>query len=68
MKISIMAGKTNKSYAKRLKVTRKKKVLARAPGQNHFNAKQPRKKQLQNKKLKNFNIKKRELGKYLPQN
>ncbi len=32
--------KTNKSYAKRLRVTRTGKVLARKPGQNHFNAKE----------------------------
>ena len=31
--------KTNKSFAKRLRVTKKGKVLARAPGHNHFNAK-----------------------------
>lgn len=31
--------KTNKSYSKRLRVTKKGKVLARAPGHNHFNAK-----------------------------
>ena len=32
--------KTNKSYLKRLRVTRKGKIMARAKGQNHFNAKQ----------------------------
>jgi ribosomal protein L35 len=32
--------KTNKSYLKRLRVTRTGKVLARKPGQNHFNAKE----------------------------
>lgn len=32
--------KTNKSYAKRLKVTKKGKILARAKGQNHFNSKE----------------------------
>lgn len=32
--------KTNKSYTKRLRVTRKGKVVARVPGHNHFNAKQ----------------------------
>ena len=32
--------KTNKSYAKRLKVTRTGKILSRKPGQNHFNAKE----------------------------
>ena len=31
--------KTNKSYSKRLRVTKTGKVVARAPGQNHFNAK-----------------------------
>lgn len=32
--------KTVKSYAKRLKVTRNGKILARKAGQNHFNAKE----------------------------
>ncbi len=31
--------KTNKSFSKRLRVTRKGKIVARAPGNNHFNAK-----------------------------
>ncbi len=31
--------KTNKSYSKRLKVTKNGKVLARKTKQNHFNAK-----------------------------
>jgi ribosomal protein L35 len=31
--------KTNKSYTKRLRVTRKGKIIGRQPGQNHFNAK-----------------------------
>ena len=31
--------KTNKSYTKRIRVTRKGKLVARKPGQNHFNAK-----------------------------
>ena len=31
--------KTNKSYSKRLRVTKKGKIIARVPGQNHFNAK-----------------------------
>lgn len=42
--------KTNKSYTKRLKVTRKGKILARQPGQNHFNAKAKRQDQLSKKK------------------
>ncbi|PIR85186.1 50S ribosomal protein L35 [Candidatus Kaiserbacteria bacterium CG10_big_fil_rev_8_21_14_0_10_45_20] len=35
--------KTNKSYTKRLRVTRKGKIIARKSGQNHFNAKESRK-------------------------
>ncbi|HXK38753.1 MAG TPA: 50S ribosomal protein L35 [Candidatus Paceibacterota bacterium] len=31
--------KTNKSFLKRLRVTRKGKIIARNPGHNHFNAK-----------------------------
>jgi ribosomal protein L35 len=32
--------KTNKSYLKRIRVTRNGKLIARKKGQNHFNAKQ----------------------------
>jgi ribosomal protein L35 len=32
--------KTNKSYTKRIRVTRRGKLMVRAKGQNHFNAKQ----------------------------
>ncbi len=32
--------KTNKSYTKRIRVTRNGKMIVRKPGQNHFNAKQ----------------------------
>jgi len=38
--------KTNKSFTKRLRVTKNGKVIARKPGQNHFNAKESRKKRL----------------------
>jgi ribosomal protein L35 len=31
--------KTNKSVTKRLRLTKKGKIIARAPGHNHFNAK-----------------------------
>ncbi len=41
--------KTNKSYAKRVKVTKSGKVLVRKAGINHFNAKMSRKTQLNNK-------------------
>ena len=32
--------KTNKSFTKRVRVTRKGKIVSRKPGQNHFNAKE----------------------------
>lgn len=32
--------KTNKSYSKRLRVTKSGKILARKKGQNHYNAKE----------------------------
>jgi ribosomal protein L35 len=32
--------KTNKSYTKRIKVTKNGKLIARKPGQDHFNAKE----------------------------
>ena len=38
--------KTNKSFSKRLKVTRTGKIIARKPGKNHFNAKESRANQM----------------------
>jgi len=35
-----MAIKTNKSFLKRLKITKNGKILSRKAGQNHFNAKE----------------------------
>lgn len=32
--------KTNKSYTKRIRVTKRMKLVARKPGQDHFNAKE----------------------------
>ncbi|MDO8569849.1 MAG: 50S ribosomal protein L35 [bacterium] len=37
-----MAMKTNKSYAKRIKITKNGKLLTRKSGQNHFNTKERR--------------------------
>ncbi len=61
-----MSIKTNKSYAKRLKVTRTGKVLARRGGQNHFNAKERRRAQMAAKRLTPFRISRKMLGHYLP--
>jgi len=59
-------SKTNKSFAKRLKITKRGKVLKRKPGQNHFRAKKSRVYELAAKRLKTFRISKKELGHYLP--
>jgi ribosomal protein L35 len=32
--------KTNKSFTKRIRVTKRSKLIARKPGQDHFNAKE----------------------------
>ena len=46
--------KTNKSFSKRLKVTKNGKVLGRKPGFNHNNAKQSGRTQLNGKKMSEF--------------
>lgn len=61
-------AKSKKTFSKRLKVTKKGKVLSRKPGQNHFRAKQRRSKQLTKKGLRGFDINKKTLSRYLPQN
>lgn len=58
--------KTNKSFLKRLKVTKTGKILARKPGQNHFNAKASRSKQLAGKRLKDFAMSAKEKRRFLP--
>ncbi|MEW5907791.1 MAG: 50S ribosomal protein L35 [Patescibacteria group bacterium] len=60
--------KTNKSLLKRLRITKSGKVLKRKPGQDHFRAKKRRKKQLSQKKWESFELKKKDLGRYLPLN
>lgn len=61
-----MSIKTNKSYKKRLKVTKKGRVIQRRPGMGHFNAKESRKGQLKKKRTKSFNIDRKTLKHYLP--
>lgn len=57
--------KTNKSYKKRLKVTKKGKVIARKPGQNHFNAKESRSEQLDKKRSQQIEISKKSRDRFL---
>jgi ribosomal protein L35 len=58
--------KTNKSYSKRLKLTKNGKVLSRKAGFNHFNAKQSRRAQLAGRKGGSFVIKNKPKSHLLP--
>lgn len=57
--------KTNKSYNKRLKVSKNGKIKARKPGQNHFNARNSRNKQIQKKSLADFVISNRDKRRFI---
>lgn len=61
-----MSIKTNKSLSKRLKVTKNGKILSRAPGFNHFNAKQSRAKQLSGRKMNQQKFSNKVIRTYLP--
>jgi len=58
--------KTNKSFTKRIRVTKNKKLLTRTPGSNHFNAKESRTKQLTRKQNSHLKFTNKELGRFLP--
>jgi ribosomal protein L35 len=58
--------KTNKSFTKRLKVTRNGKIVGRKPGQNHFNAKQSGRKRLARKRTVDITLSKRITRRFLP--
>jgi len=58
--------KTNKSFAKRLKLTKTGKVIARKAGFNHFNARQSRTTQLAGRKGQDFVIKNKPKSHLLP--
>lgn len=51
--------KTNKSFTKRLKITRNGKIIARKPGQNHFNAKERRATQMNGRRSQALNLSKK---------
>ena len=48
--------KTNKSFTKRLKITKNGKLMARKPGQNHFNAKEARHTQMSGNRSQNYAV------------
>jgi ribosomal protein L35 len=60
-----MAMKTNKSYSKRLKVTKSGKILARKTGQNHFNSKERRAQKLGKGGKVEFHMSNKEKSRFL---
>lgn len=57
--------KTNKSYTKRIKVTKNGKLIARKAGQNHFNAKQTGAQRLNRKRTQSLTVSKRAKNRFL---
>ncbi len=57
--------KTNKSYTKRIKVTKNGKLIARKPGQNHFNARQTGTQRLRRKRTQAIHMSARAKNRFL---
>jgi len=57
--------KTNKSYSKRLKITKNGKILARKTGKDHFNAKQSGSKQMEGKRTVELHMKNKDKSRFL---
>lgn len=57
--------KVNKSFTKRIKVTRRGKLVARKPGKNHFNAKEGRSTQLEGKRTQNLSLTPKVMQRYI---
>ena len=57
--------KTNKSFTKRLKLTKNGKIIARKTGQNHFNAKESRRNQLGKKRGVEFAMSNKDKARFL---
>ncbi|MEX0918019.1 MAG: 50S ribosomal protein L35 [Candidatus Paceibacterota bacterium] len=58
--------KTNKSFTKRIKVTKNGKLVARKPGQNHFNARQTGQQRLNRRRTQVLTMSKRITRRFLP--
>jgi ribosomal protein L35 len=58
--------KTNKSYTKRLKVTKNGKIVARKAGQNHFNARQTGRQRIKKRRTVGLTLSKRITRRFLP--
>ncbi len=58
--------KSNKSFTKRLRVTKNGKILRRKSGGNHYNAKESRSTQLNRKSNKPMQMSAKDRGRFLP--
>ena len=57
--------KTNKSFTKRIKISRNGKLTARKPGQNHFNAKESRAGRMNRRRTQNIILTKKVSQRYI---
>ena len=57
--------KTNKSFSKRLRVTRRGKIIGRKAGQGHFNSKEARRSQLAKKRTLNVKFSNKAKARFL---
>ncbi len=60
-----MSMKTNKSYQKRIKVTKTGKLLVRKTGQNHFNSKENSSERLSKGRNSEFHMSNKERSRFL---
>ncbi len=58
--------KTNKSFTKRIKVTKNGKLKARKAGQNHFNARETGTQRQSRKRTQSLSLSKRVTRRFLP--
>ncbi len=58
--------KTNKSYSKRLKITKKGKIVQRKPGIGHFNAKESRASHMDRRRTQKFELSSKKISRFLP--
>ena len=58
--------KTNKSYTKRVRVTKKGKIIARKPGQGHFNAKQSSSTRVSKRRTQTLSMSNKTRSRFLP--
>ena len=58
--------KTNKSFTKRLKVTKNGKIIGRKAGQNHFNAKESGSQKMNKKRAMAVHFSNKNKARFLP--